>query len=288
MHYLACKHCMHANEVKSEYLTFCEKCGKKIQNNFMDWRKENPGGSLEDFKNSVCRSAILHWEPVEIQPPKKKKKLLQHSIILFGAAAIITLAALWGSYRVPELASSVEEWALNTIQFGTSDTDLWQITFSNEGNFQVKFPIAPVIRVESSETVMGTIAHTTYLAEPEIGSDNNLSYAASFMVYPLNLINSRLISKEQVDQFLRYTIDGMARSLGATLVAEMDIAYGLFPGKEVSMDYQNGMAAIKCRVYLVDNVLYTLKVTSPTKNDVNKSREYFLNSFKLIKYAESQ
>ena len=286
MHYLACDHCLHPNEVKSEYLTFCEKCGKKIQNNFTEWQKENPGRSFEEFKNTVCRTAILHWEPEEIQPRQKKNKLLQYSIILFGAAAAVTLAMVWGSYKVPEIATSVEEWALSTIQFGSSDTDLWEITVVKEGNFQVKFPVTPVIRVESSETVMGTIEHTTYLAEPEIGSDNNLSYAASFMAYPLNLINSRLISKEQVDQFLRYTIDGMARSIGAKLVAEKDIAYGLFPGKEVSMDYQNGMADIKCRVYLVDNVLYTLKVTSPSKSDVNKSREYFLNSFKLIKYAE--
>jgi hypothetical protein len=288
MHYLTCDHCLHANEVKSEYLTFCEKCGKKIQNNFKNWQKENPGGSFEDFKNMTCRTSILHWEPDEIQPKQKKRKLLQHSIILIGAAASLTFAVLWASYKVPELANSVEKWAQNTIQFGVSDTDLWQVTVAEEGNFQVRFPVTPVVRVESSETVMGTIAHKTYLAEPEIGSDNNLSYSASYMAYPLNLINSRLINKEQVDEFLKYTIDGIARSLGATLMTEKDIAYGLFPGKEVKMDYQNGMADIKCRLYLVDNVLYTLKVTSPSKSDANKTREYFLNSFKLIKYADSR
>ncbi len=57
MHYLKCNNCGHLNEVNGEYLTFCSKCNKKLENNFSDWKKRNPEKSLEDFKQLICISA---------------------------------------------------------------------------------------------------------------------------------------------------------------------------------------------------------------------------------------
>lgn len=39
MHYLRCNNCGHFNEVKTEYLTFCSKCNKKLNNSYGEWRK---------------------------------------------------------------------------------------------------------------------------------------------------------------------------------------------------------------------------------------------------------
>lgn len=58
MHYIKCNNCGHLNEVKSEYLIFCSNCDKKIENNFRDWEKRNPGKSFEDFKQLMCVSEL--------------------------------------------------------------------------------------------------------------------------------------------------------------------------------------------------------------------------------------
>lgn len=69
MHFLKCKNCGHLNEVKSEYLTFCSICNKKLDNNFSGWKKSNPDKSLEDFKQLICIS------DEEIQKSNSEKKL---------------------------------------------------------------------------------------------------------------------------------------------------------------------------------------------------------------------
>lgn len=54
--FLKCSHCGQLNEVKSEYLVFCSNCGKKLGNNFSDWKKRNPEKTLDDFKQLICIS----------------------------------------------------------------------------------------------------------------------------------------------------------------------------------------------------------------------------------------
>ena len=71
------------------------------------------------------------------------------------------------------------------------------------------------------------------------------------------------------------------------IISQRSISYGLFPGKEIRVDYENGLAEIKCRLYLVENTLYSLQVTSAAQNKKNKARDFFLNSFKLLEYASA-
>jgi len=54
MHFLKCNNCGHLNEVKGEYLVFCQKCNKKLENNYSDWKTRNPDKSIEEYKRLVC------------------------------------------------------------------------------------------------------------------------------------------------------------------------------------------------------------------------------------------
>lgn len=54
MHYLNCNNCGHFNEVKTEYLVFCAKCNKKLDNNYSEWTKHNSDKSFEDYKRLIC------------------------------------------------------------------------------------------------------------------------------------------------------------------------------------------------------------------------------------------
>lgn len=52
MIYLKCKSCGHYNELKSEFLTFCGECGKKLPSNYAEWKQKHPEGSFEEFQLS--------------------------------------------------------------------------------------------------------------------------------------------------------------------------------------------------------------------------------------------
>ena len=53
MTYLKCKSCGHYNELKSEFLTFCAECGKKLPANYADWKSKHPEGSFEQFQQET-------------------------------------------------------------------------------------------------------------------------------------------------------------------------------------------------------------------------------------------
>ncbi|TWW01259.1 hypothetical protein [Chitinophaga pinensis] len=53
MTYLKCKSCGHYNELKSEFLTFCAECGKKLPANYADWKLKHPDGSFEQFQQET-------------------------------------------------------------------------------------------------------------------------------------------------------------------------------------------------------------------------------------------
>ncbi len=86
MHFLNCSKCGHFNEVKSEYLVFCTKCDKKLDNNYSDWIIRNSDKTFEDFKNQVCTTNVE--EPVKINTTKNKVKGLKYWIGFTVAFAI--------------------------------------------------------------------------------------------------------------------------------------------------------------------------------------------------------
>ncbi len=53
MYYIECSHCGFLNLIKTEYLTFCERCGKKLPHNFVEWSPHHPGKTFADFKKAT-------------------------------------------------------------------------------------------------------------------------------------------------------------------------------------------------------------------------------------------
>jgi len=286
MRYLTCNNCFHANEVKSEYLTFCEHCGKKISNNYKDWSKENPGKSFEDFNSAVCHNSTPQDKTESVPPQKRVLNPMRIAFILL-IAAFLGLGVFLGVNKGQGFAEEFQSWALRNMQFNSSDINSWITMTIPDGNFEIKFPEEPKKRVEGSETVMGNLDHIKYIFEPQIGKDDNLVYGASYVVYPPKIINSRVTSEAQIDEFINYTVERRVNSVAGKIIYQKDISYGLFPGKEVKVDYQNGLAEIKYRFYLVDNTLYILQVISSSQNSANKAQDVFLNSFKLLVYAQT-
>jgi len=83
MYYLKCNHCGHANELKTEFLTFCNQCGKKLSANFQEWSKEHPGASFDDYKKMVGTTDL---QVLKEGPFQKKKKFPIIAGVLVGVA----------------------------------------------------------------------------------------------------------------------------------------------------------------------------------------------------------
>lgn len=98
MIYLKCPKCGHLNEVKTQYLTFCAGCNKKLDNSFAAWQVLHPDGSFEDYQQQVC----LTGEQVKAVPPPAKRTLNKARLIKFSAVGILAIALLFvvGHYAV--------------------------------------------------------------------------------------------------------------------------------------------------------------------------------------------
>jgi len=104
MYYLKCSQCGKLNQVKSEYLTFCSGCSKKLNNSFAEWKKVNQDKSFDDYKNELC---ILDPEIdnslIQKQPKSKNAKYIIVSIIAF---AIFYLIGHFGSEAIIKIIKS--------------------------------------------------------------------------------------------------------------------------------------------------------------------------------------
>lgn len=126
MKYLHCDGCGHANPLKSEYLTFCEACGKKLPKTFADWQKHRPMGSFAEYSQEVGISLkinkpnfMLSWMKAQFQPGNRGKVILFFSVFLvliavtgtlFGKRAVFTFI-----YPKVPASSLYNSWQTATI-----------------------------------------------------------------------------------------------------------------------------------------------------------------------------
>lgn len=97
MNYLSCRHCGHYNALRSEFLTFCESCGKKLPYTFADWKQKNPEGSFEAYQREV---AIYVAEEAPSKPGWMQQYLWpagRRGLIL-GVVLVFAFVAVAGTY----------------------------------------------------------------------------------------------------------------------------------------------------------------------------------------------
>lgn len=85
MHYLKCNSCGHLNELKSEYMTFCTSCNKKLENNYSDWKIRNSDQSFDEFKQVMCTTEA-------IEASKELPKTKNHKGLKFGITFVLVFA----------------------------------------------------------------------------------------------------------------------------------------------------------------------------------------------------
>ena len=147
--------------------------------------------------------------------------------------------------------------------------------------FAVEFPKKPEVDSQAVPSAIGDLMLNTFMYEPSQAGDDNLVYGIMLTKYPDSLIksNDTVFTKT----VFRNVIDGAAVKAGGKLLSEKEIALDGYPGREVRIDYQNGVAVIKMRMYMAKSTMYLIQTIAEPKKENNKSEVRFLNSFKLVK-----
>ncbi len=146
-------------------------------------------------------------------------------------------------------------------------------------SFSIEFPQKPEENTQSIPTTIGDLKIVMWASETKKGEDDNLVYSLMLSDYPDSLINSDKV--EQLDRFFRGSVDGAVGNIKGKLLSEKTIELSGFPGREAWIEYANGKAIIKMKLYLVHNRMYILQtITEPGKEN-NQNALRFHDSFKI-------
>ncbi|HEX5150083.1 MAG TPA: hypothetical protein VFW07_01475 [Parafilimonas sp.] len=168
---------------------------------------------------------------------------------------------------------------LTTLTMSFTDPGDW-ILFTTK-DCKISFPKKPSEQSQILNTAIGQLQLNIYSYEADDNEkDDNLVYMLMETAYPDSVINSD--KKEMLENFFRKSIDGAVNNVHGKLLTESIIQYEDFPGREVRVDFRDGLAVIKMRFYLVKNKMFVIQTITDTKNDFNKSIDKFMDSFQLV------
>lgn len=153
-------------------------------------------------------------------------------------------------------------------------------TYDN-GEVVIEFPKEPEFSSQQVETAIGKINMNIASYDGSSNGDANHAYVFISSVYPDSLINSS--KKELLPEFFRKSIDGAVTNVNGKLLTEKEVVLDGFPGREVKVDYGNGLAVILMRMYLVKNRAYFIQTITETSKDGNEGVLRFHQSFNVKK-----
>ena len=91
IYFLKCNRCGHLNELLTETILFCQKCNRKLENNFIDWQAAHPENTFEDFKQQEC-TLTSNTEAAEKPDLKKNKNVKFWYLSAFAAIFVASFA----------------------------------------------------------------------------------------------------------------------------------------------------------------------------------------------------
>lgn len=148
-------------------------------------------------------------------------------------------------------------------------------------SYKILFPKKPDSSTKDIDSQIGKLTlHLNIYEVPENETDDNHLYMTNETSYPDSAINSD--NMKIVDAFFTNAIAGSVKNVSGKLLSEKAISLGKYPGREVRIDYLNGVAIIKMRIYLVRNTTFMIQTITETKKQDNESINKFMNSFQLI------
>lgn len=160
-------------------------------------------------------------------------------------------------------------------------SDGWHLFKSEQYGYKIKFPKEPTEKTQLVNSEIGELKMNILIYDTsKVGKDDNLIYMVNYTEYPDTLISSE--KTEILDDFFRNSIDGAVKNVRGELLSEKIIQIGKYPGRDIKIDFRDGMAFIRMKIYLVNNKMYLLQTITQNKRDFNKSITKFMDSFELL------
>lgn len=157
----------------------------------------------------------------------------------------------------------------------------WELFQSFEGAFKIEIPEGHMDHNERViHTDIGEITYHTFFYQEEDKHFENALYVVSYCDYPEFSIHSD--STSILEEFFNNTITSAEESVIGELRYAEDINYKDYPGKLFRIDYREGTATLKSKVFLVNNRFYNIQIATTRGKSLNAAADRFLDSFHLI------
>ncbi len=255
-YFIKCEHCNFLNPFKTEFVTFCSQCGKKLGNNFPDWHKKNPEKTIRDFKNEV---AVLKTdaEPEKKNPVQRKSRSFRPLIFIL----VILLAVAVYSFFLTDISG--------IFLPGKADAEL--LTSKWERVIYGKYGVT----LSSPEKLKSVSPEYSVEAKPFIQDAESYLYRPS-KKFRLNVTG--VLFKEGVQLSMQGAVSGFA----STLINTNDISHVEFThsslnsaelqGELIEGTYidEDEFMRFQCAIYIRNSNLWQVLVSYPDKDDIAK------------------
>jgi hypothetical protein len=150
---------------------------------------------------------------------------------------------------------------------------IWKPFPSSQGLFSVLLPGTPTQANTSVNTHLGTIpVNMTY-----VNRNKEAIYLVAYSDLPPNV---SIKNSKEMNQILTEVVSGFSQGARAKLLSQKSIKLKNFPGKEIRLQLDKKLTA-RARIYLVNKRLYQVVVATNQEQNLAKSIQGFLNSFRV-------
>ena len=157
----------------------------------------------------------------------------------------------------------------------------WKIFDTYDGQFRIEVPGAEMDRKEKViHTEIGEITYVTFVHQMPLKESENALYIVSYCDYPANSMHSD--STALLEDFFSNTIEKASDSVYGEIRYEDDIYYIDYPGKLFRIDYRQGTATLKSKIFVVNNRFYNIQIATTKGKSMNDAADHFLDSFYLL------
>lgn len=256
MYYIKCNHCGALNDFQNDYLVFCSKCNKKLDNNYTSWQKTNPTKKKEEYIQLYCISDEELEEKAR-NKPKKKSKLAY----IVGLVIVVSISAGLGGFAVNELLK------LYNNKTSVISDDSW--TLKSYGNLGLKLE-SPYILTEMNLPYPDEIKQVIEIAE---------SYGYSSLS-DINIIANTIMYKGEIGEVslegaANGSINEMKTQAGVSNFKydQVETSINTIPGyKQFGTFDQEGISINFINVlYTVNKTLYQVIVLYDSKDNNAKN-----------------
>lgn len=139
MHYLKCGHCGMHSALKSEYVTFCDHCSKKLPDTFAGWKTRNPNGTFEAFMEEAGIPEQQYLAAIR----KSQNWIfnLRQKAVLITVIVVLAACGTLGAWYGPGLMKIFSKPGASVTLLETGN---WRTFRGNVLRLQTPFSLSPV------------------------------------------------------------------------------------------------------------------------------------------------